>query len=201
MAHAEAHEHHEEQTVTGLDNRKMGFWLFLASECVFFATLITNYLANIGRSPAGTPGPELFDLPVTTVSTFVLLMSSLVMALAVYSIQRGDLKKTQLYLWLTSIFGLIFLGFQYYEFTTFVHEGLTLSVNIFGSSFYLLTGTHGLHVAIGVLWMLTLLVYSYRGGVTKARALDVEIAGLYWHFVDVVWIVLFTVVYLFQRVR
>jgi len=201
MAQAEHHEHHEEQTNTGLANRKMGFWLFLGSECMFFATLITNYLSNLGRSPAGSPGPEHFNLPVTTISTFVLLMSSLVMALSVYSIQRGDLKKTRLYIALTALFGLVFLGFQVVEFTTFVGEGLTISANIFGSSFFLLTGTHGLHVAIGVLWLISLLVYSFRGGVSQERALDVEIAGLYWHFVDVVWIIIFTVVYLMQRVR
>ena len=94
--------------------------------------------------------------------------------------------------------GLIFLGFQYYEFSTFVHEGLTLQRNLFGSSFFVLTGTHGAHVAVGVMWMLTLLVQAMRGKLGPANAITVEIAGLYWHFVDVVWIVIFTVVYLIQ---
>ena len=103
-------------------------------------------------------------------------------------------------MWLasTAFLGLVFLGFQVYEFTSFVHEGLTLQTNLFGSTFFVLTGTHGAHVLVGVIWLLTLLVLSFRGKLGPDKAMNVEIAGLYWHFVDVVWIVIFTVVYLLQ---
>ena len=192
-AHGAAHE-----TALGVDNLKLGFWIFLASECVFFASLIGTYLTSY-RSRLAGPGPdEVFNLTLTTVSTFDLLMSSLTMVLAVAAIGRGDVRQMRLWLALTALLGLIFLGFQAYEFTEFVHKGLTLTSSVFGASFYTLTGFHGAHVAIGVLWLLTLLVYSFLGGITPDKALKVEVAGLYWHFVDVVWIVIFTVVYLME---
>lgn len=177
---------------------KLGFWIFLASECVFFASLIGTYLSLHGRSHSGPMPHEIFDLPLTTVSSFVLLMSSLTMVLAVAAIKQADLKAMQRWLAATAVLGLVFLGFQAYEFTTFAGEGLTLTSSIFGSSFYTLTGFHGFHVAIGVLWLLSALVYSLRGGISQRQATKIEVAGLYWHFVDVVWIVIFTVVYLIE---
>lgn len=197
MEHLHSHEH---STATGIDNRKLGFWLFLASECMFFGSLLVAYVVYRGRSLAG-PGPkELLDIPLTSISTFVLLMSSLAMVLAVAAVQRGDMRHTRLWLAVTALLGLTFLGFQAYEFTHFASLGLTLAANLFGTSFYVLTGFHGTHVLVGVIWLLSLLAYSYRGGVSKERFLDVEIAGLYWHFVDIVWIVIFTVVYLIEVV-
>ena len=94
--------------------------------------------------------------------------------------------------------GAVFLGFQYYEFTHFVHEGLTIPRNVFGSAFFVLTGFHGVHVTVGVIWMITLLILALRGRLPPERALAVEIAGLYWHFVDIVWIAIFTLIYLLQ---
>jgi len=120
------------------------------------------------------------------------------MVLALAAVQRGDMKWAKVWLLGVAVGGLIFLGFQYYEFSTFVHEGLTLQRNLFGASFFVLTGTHGAHVAVGVVWMLTLWVQAQRGKLGPGHAITVEIAGLYWHFVDVVWIVIFTVVYLIQ---
>ena len=193
--------HHAEPvevTSTGIPTRKLAFWVFLASESIFFASLIAAYLAYHGKSLVGPYPDDVFNIPLTSISTFVLLMSSLTMVLAVGAISAGDVKKTRLWLLATAGLGTVFLGFQAWEFTEFVHSGLTLSTNLFGSSFFTLTGFHGAHVAVGVIWLVTLLIYSFRGGVTQKRALDVEVAGLYWHFVDVVWIVIFTVVYLVQ---
>jgi heme/copper-type cytochrome/quinol oxidase subunit 3 len=195
MSHA-APAHH---TSTGLDSRKIAFWTFIGSECLLFGTMITTYLIYEGRSVSGPTPQELLDIPITTVSTFVLLMSSLSMVLALASVTRGDNKGARIWLAVTTFCGLVFLGFQYYEFTHFIHEGLTISTNLFGSTFFVLTGTHGLHVAVGVLWLGTLLIQSFRGKLGRDKAITVEIAGLYWHFVDVVWIVIFTVVYLIQR--
>ena len=122
------------------------------------------------------------------------------MVLALSAIENGHLRKFQVYCLGTAFFGSIFLGFQVFEFSHFYHAGLTLQGSLFGSSFFVLTGTHGCHVAIGVLWLLALFFYSFTGGVTQKRALDTEIAGLYWHFVDIVWIVIFVAVYLLEYI-
>jgi heme/copper-type cytochrome/quinol oxidase subunit 3 len=123
-------------------------------------------------------------------------MSSLLMVLALAAVQRDDRFQARVWLGGTAFFGLIFLGFQAYEFTSFVHEGLTLRQNLFGSTFFVLTGFHGAHVSLGVVWLLSLLVLDLRGRLRARDAIKVEIAGLYWHFVDIVWIVIFTLVYL-----
>jgi heme/copper-type cytochrome/quinol oxidase subunit 3 len=196
-AGASPHAHALElETSTGVNSRKMVFWAFLGSECMFFGSLIATYLVYKGRSVRGPYPAEILDIPVTSVSTFVLLTSSLAMVLALAAIQRGDIPRLKLWLAGVALGGLIFLGFQAYEFTEFVHEGLTLQTNLFGSTFFVLTGFHGGHVTLGVLWLLTLLVLDLRGRLGVQDAIKVEIAGLYWHFVDVVWIVIFTVVYL-----
>ncbi|MBM3217517.1 MAG: cytochrome c oxidase subunit I [Candidatus Rokubacteria bacterium] len=179
-----------------VDHRKLAMWTFLGSECFFFGTLIATYLAYKGRNVVGPHPHEILNLPLTTLSTFDLLMSSLLMVLALAAAQRGDRTQTRLWLAGTVLFGVIFLGFQAWEFTEFVHEGLTLRTNLFGSTFFTLTGFHGGHVAIGVTWLTTLLILDLRGRLTVADALKVEVAGLYWHFVDIVWIAIFTLVYL-----
>jgi heme/copper-type cytochrome/quinol oxidase subunit 3 len=186
-------------TSTGLNSRKMLMWLFLTSDCMFFGTLIATYMTYRSRSEELRMPPypnEIFDIPYTSVSAFVLLMSSLTMVLALSAIQRGDHRGLRVWLSCTALLGAIFVGGQFFEFTEFTHEGLGLSSNIFGSTFFVLTGFHGAHVTLGVVWLLTLVFISLRGGVPPDHALDVEIAGLYWHFVDIVWIVIFTLVYL-----
>ncbi len=185
-------------TNTGVPNRKLAFWVFIASEAIFFAALIGVYVSYAGLSLNGPYPLDVFNIPLTSASTFVLLMSSLTMVLAVSSAERDDAAGARRWLLGTALLGLAFLGFQVYEFTHFVAEGLTLGTNLFGSAFYTLTGFHGAHVAGGVLWLLGLLGHSFKSGLTRERALDVEVAGLYWHFVDVVWIVIFTVVYLLE---
>ena len=196
LEHHRTPEHAHQTGVLALDHRKMAMWVFLGSECFFFGTLVATYLAYKGRSVVGPAPHEILNIPVTSVSTFDLLMSSLLMVLALAAVQRGDRRQATLWLFGTAFFGLIFLGFQAYEFTEFVHEGFTLQQNLFGSTFFVLTGLHGTHVAIGVLWLLTLWVLALRGRLGDADAVKVEIAGLYWHFVDVVWIAIFTLVYL-----
>jgi heme/copper-type cytochrome/quinol oxidase subunit 3 len=196
MAQAVTHDEHH-YTSTGLDNWKVGFWTFIGSECLFFGTLISTYMVYKGASITGPYPEEVLDIPLTTISTFVLLMSSLAMVLALDGIQRGK-KVGQFWLLVVIILGLIFLGFQVYEFNHFVHLGLTIQQNVFGSSFFVLTGFHGAHVAGGVLWLSILLIRSLRGKLPPQKALQLEIAGLYWHFVDIVWIAIFTLIYLIQ---
>src|SRR5215208_3937672 len=207
-------------TSTGLDSRKIAIWAFIGSECMLFVSPISTYLIYKRRSivgplpheswasPTGEHFNAILNIPVTSASTFVLLMSSLFMVLALAAVQnknipkhtRGDriLGSSRLWLWMTAIAGTTFLGFQAFEFTSFVHEGLTIRRNLFGSTFFTLTGFHGAHVTAGVLWLVTLLAIDYRRGLGPRDALLVDISALYWHFVDVVWIVIFTLVYLLK---
>jgi cytochrome o ubiquinol oxidase subunit 3 len=195
--------HHDPTTATGIPNKKVLMWTFLASDCMFFGALLSTHLIYRLHPPPGNPSPrELFDIELTSFSTFILLMSSLMMALAVNAIQRGQLRRCRSSLLTTIVFGLIFLGCQVYEFSHFVHvKDLTLTNCIFGSTFYTLTGTHGIHVLLGVVWLTSLLGYSFTGRLTPREAIDVETAGLYWHFVDIVWIVIFTAVYLLEFLK
>jgi heme/copper-type cytochrome/quinol oxidase subunit 3 len=193
---ADPHAVQTHETATGLDNRKLGMWAFLGSECLFFGALISSYLLYRGRSIQGPFPGQVYDIPYTSVSSFVLLMSSLTMVLALSAIQRGDHRKLRAWLLATALLGITFVGGQVFEFTVFINEGLTLSRNLFGSSFFVLTGFHGAHVTVGILMLLTLYGQSLAGRLPTERALRVELVGLYWHFVDIVWIVIFTVVYL-----
>ncbi len=266
--------HHDHTTSTGIPNKKLFMWAFLASDCMFFGTLISTHLIYRLHPPPGSPDPKsIFSIELTSFSTFILLMSSLLMALAVNSCQKGSIRAVRQNLLGTIFFGLIFLACQVYEFNHFVHLGMTLSNSVFGSTFYVLTGTHGCHVAIGVLWLILMYIRSFKPvdadqgrawlikgffhlivwgitivasmyamlgavhafqthigfggflhhhpisfGVTilgivalwllsrqkapvefgEANAVDVESMGLYWHFVDIVWIVIFTAVYLLE---
>ncbi len=199
MAEATAAIHGEhEPTTTGLNHRKLLMWAFLGSDCMFFGTLIATYLVYKGKSLVGPYPIDVFDIPVTSVSTFVLLMSSMSMVMAYAWLTRGNLKAFRIWLASTAIMGATFLAFQMFEFRDFAVHGLTPRTNLFGSSFFTLTGFHGAHVTLGVVWLLSILFHSFRkGGVTPEKNLDVDLAALYWHFVDIVWIVIFTVVYLF----
>ncbi len=220
-AHPIAHPVVHHYTSTGLDSRKIAIWAFIGSECMLFVSLISTYLIYKGRSRVG-PFPHeawvdpvtgrhlhaILNIPVTSMSTFTLLMSSLFMVLALAAVQNKALPKntrgerilgsSKLWLWATAIAGTTFLGFQAFEFTSFVHEGLSIRTNLFGSSFFTLTGFHGAHVTAGVIWLLTLLSIDYKRGLGPKDALKVDIAALYWHFVDVVWIAIFTLVYLIK---
>ncbi|NBX59004.1 MAG: heme-copper oxidase subunit III [Opitutaceae bacterium] len=264
--------HHDHTTSTGIPNKKLLWWAFLASDCMFFGALISSHLVYRLNPPPGNAVPtQVFNIELTSFSTFILLMSSLLMALAVNAIQKGNVKSTRTMLLGTIFFGCIFLGGQVFEFTHFVADKhMTLSNSIFGSTFYTLTGTHGTHVAIGVLLLgmmyvrtfkpthggslgrnfLHLLAFAAAAGVAflffvpglleviegeslramlshdakplllgaiacaalvwfartsnpavefgEKNAIDVEAIGLYWHFVDIVWIIIFTAVYLLE---
>jgi cytochrome c oxidase subunit 3/cytochrome o ubiquinol oxidase subunit 3 len=193
---ADTTTHGHPATTTGLSNNKMAMWLFLGSECLLFGGLISTYMLYRGRLADG-PGPmQIYDIPFTSVSSFVLLMSSLTMVLAVSAAQRRDDERTNLWLTVTAVLGATFVGGQIYEFTAFYREGLGFTTSLFGSSFYTLTGFHGVHVSVGVLMLLATvgIIQLNKAGGDKAEA--VELVGLYWHFVDVVWIVIFTLVYL-----
>ncbi len=210
--------HGHPPTTTGLDHRKVAIWAFIGSECMLFTSLISTYLVYKGRSVTG-PFPHeacnppqcatalkpILNIPVTSASTFVLLMSSLTMVLALAAVENkekpgwtGILASSKTWLMATAILGATFLGFQAYEFTSFVREGLTIRTNLFGSTFFTLTGFHGAHVTVGVLWLLTLFAIDVRRGLKPKDSLLVDISALYWHFVDVVWIAIFTLVYLIQ---
>lgn len=267
--------HHDATTSTGIPNKKLLLWAFLASDCMFFGCLISTHLIYRLHPPPGAPDPkDIFSIELTSFSTFILLMSSLMMALAVNAIQKNNLKSMRWSLLTTVFFGAVFLGCQVYEFQHFVHaKHVTITNSLFGSTFYTLTGTHGIHVAIGVFWLILMYVRSFqpldptkdrgwfwrgllhiaaiigavlcgmlsviglthalqagegfagfigkdfglliglaitvalscflarpRGPVAfgEANAIDVESMGLYWHFVDIVWIVIFTAVYLLE---
>jgi cytochrome c oxidase subunit III len=216
--HAPAH-----YTTTGLPHHKIAMWAFIGSECLLFASLISTYLVYKGRSligpyphewwcrttnvisntqiancPTGELVRPILNIPVTSASTFVLLMSSLAMVLAHAAVERSDRKYSKIWLAATALLGSTFLGFQAYEFTSFVHEGLTLRTNLFGSTFFTLTGFHGAHVTAGVIWLTTLLFIDIKRGLGPRDAINVDVCALYWHFVDVVWIAIFTLVYLIQ---
>lgn len=188
------------ETNTGVDNRKFAMWTLIASECFLFGTLITNYMINRNRGVTGPTGPDIFDINLTTLSTFDLLMSSVAMVLALHYCKEKNLRKMQQWLGVVILGGVIFLGFQVYEFNHFVNAGLKLDTNVFGSAFYMLTGCHGLHVLVGVIWMSSILVTSLKRGDSWFDKDIIEVAGLYWHFVDVIWILIFTIVYLFVYV-
>ena len=191
--HASDHGHHSS---TGLSNNKLAMWLFLGSECLLFGGLISTYMLYRGRVSNGPHPSAIYDIPFTSVSSFVLLMSSLTMVLAVTSAQRGDDRKTNLWLTVTALLGATFIGGQVYEFTTFYREGLGFTTSLFGSSFYALTGFHGVHVSVGVIFLLSTMGIIKKNRITGNKAEVVELVGLYWHFVDIVWIVIFTLVYL-----
>ena len=186
----------EHETSTGLPNTKLGMWLFLASDCLFFGALISSYLLYRGASTVGPYPKDVFDIPYTSVSSFVLLGSSLTMVLALAAAQRRDFGRMRIWLLATAMLGMTFVGGQVYEFTAFHAEGLSLSKNLFGSTFFVLTGFHGAHVVIGILMLLSLVSFSYADKLPEDASFPVEMVGLYWHFVDIVWIIIFTVVYL-----
>ncbi len=185
---------------TKLPDIKLMMWIFLASDCMFFGSLIGTYLVYKGRSLVGPFPTDILNIPLTTLSSFVLLMSSFLMVLALHSLRQNDIPRFRLWTFGVCFFGAFFLGFQVFEFSHFAQEGLTIQQNLFGTTFFTLTGTHGIHVTVGVLILLSILITSYVRPMTAKDAVYLEVAGLYWHFVDIVWIVIFTVVYLIEFV-
>ncbi|MBA3281062.1 MAG: heme-copper oxidase subunit III [Acidimicrobiia bacterium] len=196
---AAAHGHDGHVTTTGISNSKLAMWVFLGSECLLFGGLISTFLLYKDNAVAGGPLPrDLYDIEFTSISSFVLLMSSLTMVLAVASIGRGDHTRLRLWLAATAILGSVFIAGQAYEFQVFVEEGMGFTTNAASSAFFALTGFHGVHVTLGIVMLLSTLLLSLAGKIPTTNAEAVEIVGLYWHFVDVVWVLIFTVVYLIK---
>ena len=201
--HAADHAHQGHESVMappGVSNNKLLMWLFLGSECLLFGALISSYLLLKERLPEGEIGPDdVFDIPFTSVSSFVLLLSSLTMVLALSNMSRGDEHRFRVWTITTALLGATFIAGQVYEFSAFYEEGLGYTTNIFSSAFFSLTGFHGAHVTLGIIMLMSLVVLNLRGRLGPDKAEVVEIVGLYWHFVDIVWILIFTIVYLFPQ--
>lgn len=198
-------------------SEKLGMWVFLGSEVMFFTALIGSYIILRFGSPEHWAAPgQILNIPLTAVNTFLLICSSVTMVKAFAAIQDGDQRLLKLYMLATVAIGAAFVGVQAYEYTHLVHDGflpsgyapgselaeraaeglLPVSVGVYGSSFYTMTGFHGFHVTVGVICMSFVTWKAYRGAYTKEDHRGVEVVGLYWHFVDLVWIILFTIVYL-----
>ena len=185
-----------EPTSLNIDNRKLGIWVFLGSEAVFFSSLIASYIVFRGRATSGPTPAEVLSIPLVSINTFILICSSVTMVTALSRIRRGNERAARRYLIATAVLGLLFLAGQAVEFTELYREGVTLSSSVFGASFFTLTGFHGAHVSIGIIWIMFVLARAFAGGLTKGNHMALEMVGLYWHFVDIIWIIIFTVIYL-----
>jgi heme/copper-type cytochrome/quinol oxidase subunit 3 len=216
-AHAHDHDHDHghgdhghgalaENNFLGLPNIKLAMWAFLGSECMFFGSLVGTYFYYHDQSLSGPLPQNVFSIGITSISTFLLLMSSLTMALAVDAMKQKKPSSSRNFILMTALLGAAFVGFQVVEFYEFYHEKQLIyagpNASLFGSTFYTMTGFHGAHVTIGVIWltMMSVLI-SKKKLVPGKEAVNVEIMGLYWHFVDIVWIVIFTFVYLLEFLK
>ncbi|TFB21818.1 cytochrome aa3 quinol oxidase subunit III [Filobacillus milosensis] len=189
----------EYQTTHGQMNI-LGFWIFLAAEVVLFSTLFATYAVLFGRT-ADSPLPsELFGAEIVLIMTFLLLTSSFTCGIAIHNMRQGQVKPLIIWMVITLLLGLGFLGFEIYEFMHYTHEGATLQSSAFWSSFYVLAGTHGLHVTLGIGWATLLIIQIVKRGLTPVTSQKVFIISLYWHFLDVIWIFIFTAVYLIGMV-
>jgi cytochrome c oxidase subunit III len=186
----------DEMSPTGIYNKKMGMWVFLCSEVMFFTGLIGGYIV-LRFASATWPIPSTkLNVPLTAVNTFVLICSSVTMVKAFAAFELGELRKGKFFLLATVLIGATFLSVQAVEYTKLMHEGFTPKASLFGSVFYVCTGFHGFHVLCGVICMTFVTIRAFLGKYTQADHQGVEVIGLYWHFVDLVWILLFTVIYL-----
>lgn len=196
MAHmvaAEQENHHEAEAN---DRVMFGFWVYLMTDLLMFAVLFAVYAVLHGNTLGGPSGRELFSLPLALTETLLLLTSSFTCGLGMIAARRGI--KSQVLMWfgITFILGLAFLSIELYEFAEFIHEGHTMSTNAFFSSFFVLVGTHGLHITSGLLWMGVTLAFVMVRGLNSHLVRKLSLLSLFWHFLDIVWIFIFTVVYL-----
>jgi cytochrome c oxidase subunit 3/cytochrome o ubiquinol oxidase subunit 3 len=185
-----------EPSSSGVSSQKLAIWLLLGSEAVFFSALIVTYVVFHGRGTSGPTSHQVLDVSLTAVNTFVLICSSLTMVTALSAIEHGATKALRNWLIATALLGLAFLAGQAFEFTKLGGLGVSIGGNLFGATFFTLTGFHGAHVLAGVIWIGIVLTRTLQGHVTPSKHEAVELVGLYWHFVDLVWIIIFTVVYL-----
>ncbi|MFS0788678.1 cytochrome aa3 quinol oxidase subunit III [Shouchella sp. 1P09AA] len=190
----------EYQSAEGRNNI-LGFWIFIGAEFALFSTLFAAYFVLIDRTAGDIGGADLFSLPLVLVMTFILLTSSFTCGLAIHEMRAGRLKRTLWWIGITLLLGLGFIGLEIYEFFEYVHEGATISTSAFWSAFFVLLGTHGLHVLFGIIWMMVLAYQLIKHGLNPKTTSKFFIASLYWHFLDVIWVLIFTGVYLLGMVR
>ncbi|GAK14112.1 LOW QUALITY PROTEIN: cytochrome c oxidase polypeptide III [Geomicrobium sp. JCM 19039] len=187
---------HPERATTEGKNKFVGFWVFLSGEVTMFATFFGTYLAFRNGTASGPEAADIFSMPLVFIMTMILLTSSLTSVIAMFAMRKNEFKKMKLWLWMTTLLGLAFLGFEIYEFVEYVHYGLGFTTSAFASSFYSLVGLHGAHVVFGLGWIILLLIRYNNAGITLTNAPKFYTFSLYWHFIDVVWVFIFTVVYL-----
>ncbi|CAM2918611.1 cytochrome o ubiquinol oxidase subunit III [Brevundimonas diminuta] len=179
----------------------LGFWMYLMSDCLIFAILFAVYAVLGGNYAAGPAPKDLFDLPLVAVNTSMLLFSSITYGFAMLAMYRNKVAQTQVWLAVTGLFGLCFLGIELYEFAHMIHLGATPQRSGFLSAFFILVGTHGLHVTFGIIWLITLMIQVGQKGLIQANKRRLMCLSLFWHFLDVIWIGVFTFVYLFGMLR
>ncbi len=196
MAHAAAHhdhhDHHGEQEAL----KKLGFWIFLVTDCVLFGSLFATFVVLRSHTAGGPVGKELFEIPMFMAETFILLTSSYTSGLASLAMHKGKVKALIGWLIVTALLGLAFIGLEINEFVHLVGEGASISTSAYWSAFFTLVGTHGLHVSLGLVWMIAIMIQINRRGINAITERKMFNVTLYWHFLDVIWIFLFTVVYL-----
>ncbi|MFG1427095.1 cytochrome o ubiquinol oxidase subunit III [Roseixanthobacter glucoisosaccharinicivorans] len=179
----------------------LGFWIYLMSDCLIFAMLFATYGVLGGNYAAGPAPKDLFDLNLVALNTTMLLLSSITYGFAMLAMARGRIGQVQLWLAVTALFGLAFLSIELFEFSHMIHEGATPQRSAFLSSFFTLVGTHGLHVTFGLVWLVTLMVQVGQRGLIPANRRRLMCLSMFWHFLDVVWIGVFTFVYLMGMLR
>lgn len=190
----------EKATLEGR-NKVIGFWLFLGGEAVLFGTLFATFLTLRNQVADGPSASELFSLPMIGVTTLILLVSSLTSVFAVQAMHRGDRNVLARWLGITVLLGLAFLVLEIYEFYEYmVHENYSMTTSAFSSAFYTLVGFHGAHVLFGILWISILIGQLFKKGLNVVTAPKIYVSAMYWHFIDVVWVFIFTVVYLLGKV-
>ncbi|MBF7980080.1 MULTISPECIES: cytochrome o ubiquinol oxidase subunit III [Rahnella] len=189
-AHAE-HGHHDAGAT-----KVFGFWIYLMSDCILFASLFATYAVLVNGTAGGPSGKDIFELPFVLVETFCLLFSSITYGFAMLAMNKGNKAGVNGWLFLTFLFGLGFIGMELYEFHHLIAEGFGPQRSGFLSGFFALVATHGLHVTCGLIWILTMMVQVARRGLTDVNKTRLMCLSLFWHFLDVVWICVFTVVYL-----
>lgn len=185
------HDHHDQEEM-----KTFGFWLFLITDVILFSVLFATYVVLRNNTAGGPLGSELIQMPGIIASTFILLTSSFTSGIALLEMNRGNKKGLITWLIITALLGASFIYLEVTEFIHLVHEGANIGTSAYWSAFYTLVGTHGLHVSLGLVWMTALIIQIRRRGITPVTKRKVNIVSLYWHFLDVVWIFVFTIVYL-----
>lgn len=191
--------HPERVTLEG-KNKLLGLWFYIAAESVLFASFFAVFVALRNNHPGGPSGQELFELPLVFAATMILLTSSLTAVLAIHNMKLSNFKAMFNWLYVTILLGLGFFALEIYEFVHYVSMGHGFTTNAFSSSFYILVGFHGAHVMFGLGWLISLVIRNRKRGVDLYTAPKFYLASLYWHFVDLVWVFIFTVVYLMGEV-